>query len=58
MVGKSSKRTLSRHDNPEQSKRFIEIAKEIGADESQEQLELLLKKAKRPKLHLPLPKEN
>jgi len=47
-----SKRKLPA-DNPEQSKRFIEMAQEVGAGETQEPLERILKKAKRPKLHLP-----
>jgi hypothetical protein len=36
-------------DNPEQSKRFIEAAREIGADESPEAFERVFKKVVRQK---------
>jgi len=42
------KRTLS-PDNPEQSKRFIDLARELGADESQDAFERAFEKVVRPK---------
>lgn len=36
-------------DDPEQSKRFIEMAREIGVDESEGAFERALKKVARPK---------
>jgi len=36
-------------DNPEQSKRFIETAREVGADESPEAFERAFEKVVRPK---------
>jgi hypothetical protein len=36
-------------DDPEQSKRFIEAAREIGADESPEAFEEVFRKVVRPK---------
>jgi ribosomal protein L20A (L18A) len=36
-------------DNPEQSKRFIETAKEVGADEDEEALERVFTKIASPK---------
>jgi hypothetical protein len=37
-------RKPTKHDDPEQSKRFIEIAEEVGADTDDEALERALKK--------------
>ena len=38
------RKTAPKPDDPEQSKRFIETAKEVGADEDAEALERALKK--------------
>jgi hypothetical protein len=39
-----SRKPTPKHDDPEQSKRFIETAKDVGADEDAEALERAFKK--------------
>jgi CHAD domain-containing protein len=42
-----SRKPAPKPDDPEQSKRFIEIAKEVGADQDSEVLEQALKTARK-----------
>jgi hypothetical protein len=42
-------RKKSKQDNPEQSKRFIDMARVVGVDESPEALDVAFKKVIKPK---------
>jgi len=56
MTEKHKPKLKTKPDDPEQSKRFIDMAREVGADESKDALERAFEKVVRPKQVNPRPK--